>query len=472
MLVVISDLHLTDGTAGEHNLPHEAFSDVFLSDIASFAKRKGAKEVTVLLLGDIFDLIRSEQWLNQSEADRPWGATGIADLEKANPVSAVEQTCLRILGQMPTNRKKPSPENTILYKNWETLQFFRDLEKTFKSKLGIDLPVTIIYILGNHDRLCNVYPSVRDRIKDFLGLSDHSFTKDHNGVPWFTYEFLDRHYGVYARHGHHSDIYNFAGGVNCYDKSGFIRAPIGDVITTEFAVKIPWQMNELRLGKYASQIDPSVVESLKDIDNVRPLGGILEWIYYRIKEKDKGPVRDALNQTLSTIVEDILKIELVQKWRSPGTHWDEVLRTVSYPWLNWLPKLVLDSLQAEDLLPLFLGFTEGPPDPAQEPTCRSAYNDSIWRKDKDIRFIVNGHTHTPAQIPLDCEGEREIFYINTGTWRNRIYRTVGLDTISDFVELKQMSYAVFYGPDEDRAGKKSGTPSFEVWTGTKKKHYA
>lgn len=32
MLVVISDLHFTDGTAGEHNLPVEAFDDVFLSD--------------------------------------------------------------------------------------------------------------------------------------------------------------------------------------------------------------------------------------------------------------------------------------------------------------------------------------------------------------------------------------------------------------------------------------------------------
>jgi hypothetical protein len=29
MLVVISDLHFVDGTAGKHNVPFEAFTDVF-----------------------------------------------------------------------------------------------------------------------------------------------------------------------------------------------------------------------------------------------------------------------------------------------------------------------------------------------------------------------------------------------------------------------------------------------------------
>ena len=55
MLVAMSDIHFVDGTAGEHNLPFSAFESVFLADVASLAKKKGAKEIKILLLGDIID---------------------------------------------------------------------------------------------------------------------------------------------------------------------------------------------------------------------------------------------------------------------------------------------------------------------------------------------------------------------------------------------------------------------------------
>jgi hypothetical protein len=55
MLIVISDIHFSDGTAGEHNLPFGAFESVFLSDIGSLAKDKHAKEIKLLLLGDVVD---------------------------------------------------------------------------------------------------------------------------------------------------------------------------------------------------------------------------------------------------------------------------------------------------------------------------------------------------------------------------------------------------------------------------------
>lgn len=40
-----------DGTAGEHNLPYSAFESVFLADIASRAKEKGAKEIKIVQFG-------------------------------------------------------------------------------------------------------------------------------------------------------------------------------------------------------------------------------------------------------------------------------------------------------------------------------------------------------------------------------------------------------------------------------------
>jgi hypothetical protein len=38
MLVVISNIHFVDGTAGEHNLDYSAFQSVFLSDKATLTK--------------------------------------------------------------------------------------------------------------------------------------------------------------------------------------------------------------------------------------------------------------------------------------------------------------------------------------------------------------------------------------------------------------------------------------------------
>src|SRR5579885_1864502 len=77
MLVIISDTHLSDGSSGK-TVRSGAFKifEQELSDMAYDAsKRVGGryepiKELHLLLLGDILDVIRSTQWLNGSV--RPW----------------------------------------------------------------------------------------------------------------------------------------------------------------------------------------------------------------------------------------------------------------------------------------------------------------------------------------------------------------------------------------------------------------
>ncbi len=75
MLVIISDLHLTDGTSGE-TISAGAFR-VFrqrLRDLAYDASKRAdgtyrpIEEMDILLLGDVFDLIRSTKWLEKGEA--------------------------------------------------------------------------------------------------------------------------------------------------------------------------------------------------------------------------------------------------------------------------------------------------------------------------------------------------------------------------------------------------------------------
>ena len=74
MLVFISDLHFVDGSAGEHNLSHRAF-EYFFEDVAAIAAKpsNNIKEIKIVLLGDIFDLLRTESWFDYPVDERPWG---------------------------------------------------------------------------------------------------------------------------------------------------------------------------------------------------------------------------------------------------------------------------------------------------------------------------------------------------------------------------------------------------------------
>ena len=57
-----------------------------------------------------------------------------------------------------------------------------------------------------------------------------------------------------------------------------------------------------------------MVDGTRDIDNVRPLSAVMEWIYYRIRKEDQTQVREALDKAFSTIVKDLLDFRLVRQW--------------------------------------------------------------------------------------------------------------------------------------------------------------
>lgn len=61
MLVFISDLHFVDETAGKHNIPTSAFEN-FLTNVEVRADKAKAKELKIAFLGDIFDILRTEEW--------------------------------------------------------------------------------------------------------------------------------------------------------------------------------------------------------------------------------------------------------------------------------------------------------------------------------------------------------------------------------------------------------------------------
>jgi len=82
MLVVISDLHFTDGTTSnwkgqtdQFNVNPKAFQLLF-GTVCSLVRRRDTKidKVTFVYNGDIFDPLRTYEWFAIAEAHRPWAA--------------------------------------------------------------------------------------------------------------------------------------------------------------------------------------------------------------------------------------------------------------------------------------------------------------------------------------------------------------------------------------------------------------
>ena len=80
MLVIISDLHLTDGTSGETIRPgtFRAFRESLRELAYDASWRSDQKYVPIdgidlVLLGDILDVIRSTRWCGAPAEVRPWG---------------------------------------------------------------------------------------------------------------------------------------------------------------------------------------------------------------------------------------------------------------------------------------------------------------------------------------------------------------------------------------------------------------
>jgi len=498
MLVIVSDLHLMDTTAGCHNLSVDAFRDVFLSRLAGLIAdaEKRVKTVEILLLGDVFDFIRTERWFEVDLADRPWGENGLADISSPRPGSVTEQQCLEILGDPAVQPTEPR-QKTILHQNWETFELFKNLENELNNmgesrrKANLDasigtaraakfeqswdwVTVNVRYLSGNHDRLLRVYPAVRARAFEVLGINDPEPSRP---LPIeYPNDFhekggdKDYSYGVYAQHGHECDELNF-GGLGA-SNDHYKLMPVGDIITTEIGAKIPWKLEQ----KLAPD-EKDIANRIKDIDNVRPLSKIFEWLLFKVRKGELKIVEKKLRETLDDVFRDLGQIDtFTESLAKAGI--TGALESKAWELIKGLaPGIVSELSVHHKLVQSILGIATSRSDPEGDIYAKGAFEEPKWSvPGSPITHIVYGHTHTPVEALLDVDGAREVYYINTGTWRGRIQESVRFKAKTfndgpDFAKLKYLTYAVFYNKDEDVSGKEEGTKSFELWSAAKGKDY-
>lgn len=427
MLVFVSDLHFVDETTGKHNVPATAF-EMVLKNLASHAEKAKSKEVKLVLLGDIFDLLRTEKWFEVPVNERPWG----------DKIGEMEKKVTAIFDEIAT-------------KNKDTFELFRDMKELFKS-----LDTEIIYLPGNHDRLCGEIPDLKERIIRLLNLNpDSGFN--------FQHSYGNINYGVFGRHGHEFDKFNYEGGKK-YTDEDYARIPIGDPITTELVAKLPYVlMNRVRGdGKLNPEEQDTLQRNFQEIENVRPFSATLAWLLYRVREDRK--LKEQIEDSVDQVIDDFNGLSFVKRWYERHNKWynpfDEADKIQSA--LYFLEKFkMFPTEKLFELLGKVRKFF------ARDELLEGAKTE-FSHLDSRIQYVVYGHTHDPVKIPLrvrtiDSKVQQQM-YLNTGTWRKRYYECKESE---DFIGWKEITYLIFYTKEEKP--NELNLPVFETWTGSLKR---
>jgi len=415
MLIFVSDIHLSDGSSGEtiHPGAFKKFG-IYAKDMAETA---GAKQVEVVFLGDIFDVIRSERWL--ATDIRPWSPPDFQDGNEHNQ----EYHVLAIVNAILAEEK-----------NRLALQHLADFRKAMESK---GIPVTFTYIVGNHDWLINRYQSARDAVANALGL--------HVPAPPFLTEKMWQAYGVFARHGDIHDPYNFEG-----DRDA---SSLGDAIVVDLLNRFPSTV-EASIGVAS---DPSFMKELREIDNVRPLVDIPQWIEGACRKAKSKANAEVAKREWNRLVDDFLRIPFVQQHEK-----------------FWWPDR-LDRLEAGLRLSkhISLGVLSKAPLRLFQPSGHE-YQDGAFREESlranEVQSVVYGHTHEYLIQPLDIvaatTGPIQKKYFNTGTWRKVHVRAAHDPSREEFMSWHVMTFVAFYLTAErpDTSYEKRNI-TFEVWNG-------
>ena len=448
MLVIISDLHLTDGTSGQ-TIKENAFR-IFTERVrdmaldASFREDntyKPVERIDILLLGDILDVIRSTAWLQEGATVRPWSdPSNNAFIEKVKDIS---DTILEHNAPSLAYLRKLSEANGLTLPPPDTTGKQPDYE-------GSPLPVAvkIHYMVGNHDWFYHLpgdaYTPLRQNVVRAMGLANDS----NAGFPHDPEESEElaqvlRAHEVLARHGDIYDPFNFA---DDRDESS-----LGDCIVVELLNRFPLAVNA-RMGP---ELPQACLDGLRELDNVRPMIAIPIWIDALLQKTGVGKREvKKVKRIWDDLVDDFLQLDFVRDRDS-----------------------FFNPLDSVDKLQIALKFSKGISLSAAGGLAAwwneqmgvgsdSYYTHAVKErafKNRRARYLVYGHTHGHEIVPLDVsfpEHQRlDQIYFNAGTWR-RVHRLAkGQPDEQEFIAYDVMTYLTFFKGDE-----RKGRP-FACWSG-------
>jgi hypothetical protein len=451
MLIIFSDIHLSDGTCGKPITPaaFQLFADR-LKELAYNASQREdgryrpVKTIDILMLGDILDPLHSTLWLEKNPGEtgyiRPW--TDFHAPEYAAKLSDITRAILKNNRESINILKGLTQESVTLS------------PATMRGKMGKDareIPVNVHlhYMIGNHDWYYHLpgpeFDNIRSEIVEAFGLS--------NSPKPFPYELKEstelstllNRYKVYAQHGDLYDSFNY-----CKEK-GRNASSLGDAFAVEILNRFPVEV-EQRLG---SELPPSIVKSLRDLVNVRPALATPLWIssqlhYNNIPAAKQKKLKDLWDAMSS----EFLKLEFVQEGNIPFKmdavdELEMVIRLtdrVSFKTIDSLVVWIRKKFSSDEIT-----------------FARHALKEEAFLNRK-AQFVVYGHTHHHEVVPLDsfpgALHSTNQMYINSGTWHTYYDLAINKPEEQKFVPYQVMTYLSFYNNDEHQGRR------FEVWSGS------
>jgi UDP-2,3-diacylglucosamine pyrophosphatase LpxH len=476
MLAVISDLHfeeealdkvsLAPNSAGltfVRNLPPGAYQ-MIIARLADEAEHNGATHLDLVLAGDVFDLHRTLLWFGTDDGNgglQPTPDPVRPYVANTQVTPALESKVLEILDAI-ANEKRVAGALEVFKLLWQGLYVPTggDPSHPVQFPLAADR-IRCVYLPGNHDRLANATPRIRERVRHHLGLPASNLPFPH------THTSDDPR--VIVRHGHEYDAFNFGAD---YGRRGadldkipleHYEAPtFGDFVTIDIVGALPWRMRQhygLK-GILGSRALAAIYKRLLEFDDVRPQSRLLDFV---LATPDTGVSQERLWELLRPVLVNLLDgirddpflrkclagmkpANLTQRMALAAVRTALKLRI----WRRGLPLSVVRSL-----LDKVAGGGDGPAAFAtREPSIHNS----------DRRFVVAGHTHSPDVVPIGKASSEQV-YVDTGTWRNKV---LPMAAGEGFVRLKSLSYLTVFGSDED-GGRTSASggrqESFDFWSG-------
>jgi UDP-2,3-diacylglucosamine pyrophosphatase LpxH len=402
MLLFLSDLHLTD-TLDRSTIDLTRLSEALDHQLDYAVRKRGIREVTLVLLGDIFELLKSRLWLERGL--RPWEAVTPAHVQLVGDVFEA------VVG---ANRP-----------------FWEDLKR-----LCQDYPLKLEYLPGNHDLYINT-PMGKQACRRFQELLPF---RQAGGRP-FEPILPDSRHGVLAKHGHEWDP------TNRYGKDNGTVA-IGDAIVLEVLLRLPGLVAEA-LGSSAE--DPHLA-FLHEIDNVRPQHprALAHWLLAGLDGLEEMTLARSARRSIEEGFQQLAKnlMALVDRVAFESTRE-----------IRWWEKFLLRTARALLKKPGMLRLAVRLPWGGRGP---SSYRQDALRDLEDamtfvgdLRYVLCGHTHLHELIPLESSrGGLPCLYINTGTWR----RTHRLAEVSfgkaphTFSTIQEECLVSIYDSTEQRGG--------------------
>ena len=432
MIVIISDLHLTDGTSGQ-TIKTGAFQ-IFAERMREHARDASSRKngvykpvecIDIILLGDILDVLRSTTWNDLPPDIRPWGEISDKFVNQVRYVTErileANRDSLAVLKALSRGVEIPATENP--------------------SGGVVTVPVKLRYLVGNHDWFYHLprtdLDPVRNAIIDAMGLANPRNTPfPHDPEEWEDLVASYKAHRVFARHG---DIYD----PDNYENGTRDGSSIGDAVVIELINRFTVLVNENH------RLPNSCKKALREIDNVRPLSMIPAWVYGMTHKtcKDHGEViTEIWRQTAAAF----LRVPFVKR----HSMWLHPFRDVfSLAFGLLLSRVVPLSI----ISAVAIRKSAGRDHPSYGDT-----RSETWLTKGLAQFVVYGHTHREVIVPLrGTLGRKTVdqVYFNSGTWRPIHELAQFQRSRQQFVGYQVMTYIAFF-QDDEFAGR-----GFDCWSG-------